>query len=69
MKYGQNKQFKVSQYTAAAAPHKINEGAHQENKKMRQIVHTMLSQKLIALTLLLKIETHIINLAALIFKH
>ena len=44
MNYGHNKQFKISQYTAAAAPGKINEGAHQWNKKnMRQIIHIMLS--------------------------
>jgi hypothetical protein len=32
MKYGHNKQFKISQYTAAAVLCKINEGAHQKIK-------------------------------------
>jgi hypothetical protein len=33
MKYGHNKQFIISQYTAAVVPAKINEGAHQQNIK------------------------------------
>ena len=33
MEYDLNKQFKISQYTPAAAPCKINEGGHQQNKK------------------------------------
>ena len=33
MKYDHIKQFKMTQYTATAAPRKINEGAHQQNIK------------------------------------
>ena len=33
MKYGHNKEFKISQYTAAAMPCEANEGVHQQNKK------------------------------------
>ena len=43
MKYDRNKQFKILQYTAAAVPCEINEGAHQQTTKMQKIIHTMLS--------------------------
>ena len=33
MKYDHNKQFKILQYTAAAVPCEINEGAHQQTTK------------------------------------
>ena len=68
MTYGHNQQFKILQYTAAAVPCKINEGAHQQHIKnvVDYSYYALLATE--STNNVFKIETHKIHLMARIIK-